>query len=132
MTAGDLSFPAGAMLPVTRRAVTYDPLGGSTPEIQSVGVIGPCSTVGTHGQYSNDDANGRGKWVGTVDIQAPPDRDIVKAGDFIELPSGELGVVTTTPDRPVNPFTGWAPYIRFTIANPGAEHHRVPGDNPLG
>ena len=64
-------------------------------------------------------------------MKAPPGTDI-RAGDHVTLPSGEVAVVTGPPERPVNPFTGWAPFIAFRLATPGATPSRVEGDNPLG
>lgn len=129
MTVNDLSFPAGTHLTVSRETETYSPLGDRATAVD-IGTIGPCSIVDTHGTYQNDE-NGRGAWVGSVDVQGPPNGD-VKAGDHITLPSGEVGIVTKPPERPVNPFTGWSPFIQFNLATPGKKPARQPGDNPLG
>lgn len=111
----DLYFNAGATLTVHRdKGYTKlgDPIAGSGSH-----TIGPCSPVDTHGHvdYEND---GTAKWVGTVQVQAPADSD-VQVNDEITLPNGERGRVTEPPTRPVNPFTGWSPFIQFTIATPG-------------
>lgn len=111
----DLFFDAGATLTVVPLAgfdMFGDPLGYAEEYD-----IGPCSIVDSHGQVQQSE-DGHARWVGTVDVQAPPDTKL-KVTDKIRLPNGTIGVVTQPPEKPVNPFTGWAPFVRFTMASPG-------------
>ena len=113
----DLDFPHGATLTVMRaNGPSYDKLGNLADTTESH-EIGPCSIVDQHGtiDYAED---GTARWVGTVDVQAPPQSD-VKAADKIRLPNGDVALVVKPPERPRNPFTGWTPFIQFTIAAPG-------------
>ena len=113
----DLDFPHGANLTVMRpTGPSYDKLGNVADATESH-TIGPCSIVDQHGtiDYAED---GTARWVGTVDVQAPPESD-VKAADKIALPNGDVAIVVKPPERPRNPFTGWTPFIQFTIAAPG-------------
>lgn len=113
----DLDFPHGAHLTVMRSTgPSYDKLGNVADATESH-TIGPCSIVDQHGtiDYAED---GTARWVGTVDVQTPPESD-VKAADKIALPNGDVAIVVKPPERPRNPFTGWTPFIQFTIAAPG-------------
>lgn len=120
MTGTDLDFPHGSTLTVLRTTneVAYNDLG-DTFDTEESHDIGPCSIVDTHGtiNYTED---GAAKWVGTVDVQAPPEAD-VKVTDQIILPNGDKAIVIKPPERPRNPFTGWTPFIQFTLAAPGYE-----------
>lgn len=113
----DLDFPHGAHLTVRRSTgPAYDKLGNRADTAEEH-TIGPCSIVDQHGtiDYAED---GTARWVGTVDVQAPPESD-VKVTDKIELPNGDVAIVIKPPERPRNPFTGWTPFIQFTISAPG-------------
>lgn len=113
----DLDFPHGANLSVMRSSgPVYDKLGNMS-DATEVHEIGPCSIVDQHGtiDYAED---GTARWIGTVDVQAPPESD-VKAADKIGLPNGDVAIVVKPPERPRNPFTGWTPFVQFTIAAPG-------------
>lgn len=114
---GPITFDHGATLIVYRSAtVAYDKLGDRLPTELSH-TIGPCGLVDSHGNVEID-TDGLAKWVGTVDVEAHPDADI-QAGDRVELPNGDRALVITPPERPMNPFTGWRPYCKFTLASPG-------------
>lgn len=122
----NLTFTAGAMLTVIRPTGghTYDKLGDALPS-EASHEIGPCGIADTHGRINLED-DGTARWVGTVTVEVQvrgrgdnailPD---VQAGDKIRLPSGEIGLVVQPPEVPRNPFTGWIPYVRFTLASPG-------------
>ena len=112
----DLDFPHGAHLTVMRSTgPSYDKLGNVADATESH-TIGPCSIVDQHGtiDYAED---GTARWIGTVDVQAPPESD-VKAADKIGLPNGDVAIVVKPPEWPRNPFTGWTPFVQFTIAAP--------------
>lgn len=115
--SNDLSFPAGSMLTVERvGAVAYDNMGDRLDTSTSHN-IGPCSVVGSSGRVDWEQ-DGSARWVGTVDVQAPPEADVMVT-DRVHLPNGEYGVIVTPPQRPRNPFTGWTPFIQFTMSTPG-------------
>ena len=111
-----LDFPHGATLTVHRAEETYSRLGDKA-ETTTTRAIGPCSIVDSHATLNREE-NGEGAWVGTVDVAAPPGVDI-RHNDRVVLPNGDVAVVIKPPERPVNPFTGWTPFIRFTLANAG-------------
>lgn len=113
-----LQFDNGSTLTIVRVSdgPTWDKLGDrQNTEISHA--VGPCSIVDSHGRVNlNDD--GTAQWVGTVTVEAPPESD-VKVTDRVILPSGEPALVVQPPERPVNPFTGWCPFLKFTLASPG-------------
>lgn len=117
MTSNDLDFPHGAELTVLRSdGESWDKRGNRTVKLVSH-QIGPCSIVDSHGQVDLD-ADGIAKWVGTVSVEAPPETDI-RVTDNVQLPNGVVAMVVQPPERPVNPFTGWCPFVKFTLATPG-------------
>lgn len=112
-----LHFEAGSMLNVLRNhGESWDHLGDKVIN-ETVHPIGPCSIVDSHGrvELAND---GVAKWVGTISVEAPPDSD-VHVLDRIQLPNGVVAMVVQPPERPVNQFTGWCPFVKFTLASPG-------------
>lgn len=111
-----LDFPHGATLTVLRPVETYSRLGDKA-ETTTTHTISPCSIVDSHATMNRPD-NGEGAWVGTVDVTAPPGADI-QHNDRVRLPNGDMAIVVKPPERPVNPFTGWQPFTRFTLANAG-------------
>lgn len=120
----NLTFDAGATLTVVRptSGPRTNKLGDRQPA-QVSHPIGPCSIVDSHGRVNLGD-DGTARWVGTVTVEVQVDNrtgelpDVV-AGDRIVLPSGEVAIVVQPPEVPRNPFTGWIPYLRFTLASPG-------------
>ncbi|WP_032380957.1 hypothetical protein [Rhodococcoides fascians] len=116
--AGDMDFPAGAMLTVQREAgknVHGDAVdedgnvveGGWSDRHQ----IGPCSIS------SSSAINfkvGDQRAIGSITVNAPTDADVRKT-DRIKLPSGHVASITSAIEYPRNPFTGWAPFLQFTI-----------------
>ena len=112
-----LDLPYGSMLKVIRPDTSYTKLGDKSDTTSIVGEIGPCSIVDSHGQYDHA-KTGVAPWVATIDVVAPPDSDI-RHEDMVQLPNGDKAMVVKPPERPVNPFTGWTPFIRFTLAAPG-------------
>lgn len=111
-----MDFPAGAMLTVNRRSKSYTPLG-DVEVFDSSHTIGPCAILDSHGTIQPDN-DGYSKWVGTVTVSAPPESD-VRVSDEIRLPNGDKGIIVQPPTRPVNPFTGWTPFLTFVLATPG-------------
>lgn len=113
-----LDFPHGSTLTVLRakEQQPYNHLG-DVADVEESHTIGPCSIVDQAGNFDYA-ANGTAEWIGTVDVHAPPETD-VKATDKIRLPNGDTAIVIKPPKRPVNPFTGWAPFVQFTLAAPG-------------
>ncbi|CAB0503248.1 hypothetical protein CIP107538_01307 [Corynebacterium diphtheriae] len=112
-----LDFPNGATLTIKRVGkIAYDDLGDRI-NTTSEHTIGPCSIVSTNGHINWED-DGTNRWVGTIDIQAPPQSDVI-ATDRVYLPNGAYGIIINPPIRPKNPFTGWEPFTQFTIATAG-------------
>lgn len=114
----DLSFREGSFLTVNRTAgVETRDKRGNLKATEESHPIGPCSTLTQKGTFAAD-KDGHSKWVGTVDVQAPTNSDITER-DTITLPNGQKAIVIKPPHRPTNPFTGWSPFVTFTIAAPG-------------
>lgn len=113
-----IDFPHGALLTVVRPTgtIAYDKLGDRLP-VEESHQIGPCSIVDSHGQIDLSD-EGNPRWVGTVDVEAPPSND-VRVTDRVKLPNGDVALVIKPPERPRNPFTGWEPFVKFTLSYPG-------------
>lgn len=117
MTYPALDFPHGSILQVIRPVtVAVDKLGDRLPT-EAAHNIGPCSIVDSHGNIDYAD-DGTARWIGTVDVEAPPGSDI-RAADRVRLPNGDIALVVRPPERPRNPFTGWEPFVKFTLTAPG-------------
>jgi hypothetical protein len=112
-----LDFPAGSTLTVIRPTDTPYDKHGDRQAVTVSHTIGPCSIVDSHGQVNHAD-DGTAKWVGTIDVEAPPGTDVT-IHDRIRLPNGDVAVVIRPPERPRNPFTGWEPFVKFTLTAPG-------------
>ena len=108
---GPMEFPGGQMLTVLREPErdAYGDATGPATEHQ----IGPCAISRSEGQYKTDGEGptDRHEWS----VTAPPDSD-VKPNDRVRFPDGETGRLTGDPVAPVNPFTGWAPFIKFRVS----------------
>lgn len=117
-TYAPIDFPHGAELTVVRPtgATAYNKLGDRM-DTEVSHQIGPCSIIDSHGQVNHAD-DGTARWVGTVDVEAPPDTDITVT-DRVILPNGDTAMVVKPPERPRNPFTGWVPFTKFTLSSPG-------------
>lgn len=112
-----LEFDAGSTLTILRSSgPSWDKLGDRAPQEQSH-EIGPCSIVDSHGQVDLA-TDGTARWVGTISVEAPPASD-VRVTDKVRLPNGLVAMVVQPPVRPVNQFTGWSPFVQFTLASPG-------------
>lgn len=105
-----MTFEHGDMLTVRRGGV--DEYGDPTPGA-SEHQIGPCAVKVSESQISTDGDGPRNRTIYTV--SAPPDSDI-RETDRVVLPDGTEAVVTVAPTRPRNPFTGWQPFVRFTVS----------------
>lgn len=103
-----MEFPGGSMLTVVRGGEA-DAFGDSAP--LSEHQIGPCaaSKSGAGHQEHRQDRD-----TNSVSVTAPPDSDIRKS-DQVRLPDGKLATVTSEVFAPVNPFTKWAPFVKFTL-----------------
>lgn len=117
----NLFFDAGSMLTVTRGGTT-NKLGDVTDKAVSH-QIGPCGIVDSRGNV-NLEEDGTARWVGTVTVEVQIDSDSgelpdVKVTDQIILPNGDTGIVIQPPEVPRNPFTGWVPFLRFSMSTPG-------------
>ncbi|WP_155291662.1 hypothetical protein [Rhodococcoides fascians] len=109
-----MRFPAGAMLIVQRQPeldAHGDPIGGGAGGWADSHPIGPCD-IPTSSTRSS--ALGDGRATDTVNVNAPADSDIRKT-DRVKLPNGMVATITSDIERPVNPFTNWAPFIHFTL-----------------
>jgi hypothetical protein len=109
--ASDLSFPAGSMLAIIR-APSYDPFGDGARAIHHW--IGPCDMPYLTGRGWQLHAERESRAHVVIDIRAPADSDVRKS-DWVQLPSGVVVAVVSEPNRPRNPFTGWSPFIHFTV-----------------
>jgi len=111
VTLAPLYFPAGSMLGIIR-APHYDPYGDGARVIDHI--IGPCDVP-----YLSLRARGRGgereqRAHSFIDVRAPAGSDVLKS-DWVQLPNGLIVAVISEPNSPVNPFTGWAPFIHFEV-----------------
>ncbi|MFI6168841.1 hypothetical protein ACIBCN_18820 [Nocardia sp. NPDC051052] len=104
----DLYFTAGVMLTVLR-APALDPHGdGDYAEHHQ---IGPADIPVTS---SSDLRVGDSRATRTVPVRIPAGQDI-RFTDRVRLPGGTVCAVTSHPDTPANPFTGWRPFTYFTL-----------------
>ncbi|WP_327139327.1 hypothetical protein [Nocardia sp. NBC_01327] len=104
-----LEFPAGSMLAVVR-APTYDPFGDGERVLDHE--IGPCDIPYMASRPVRGAADSRAHAY--VDIRAPATSDVLKS-DWLQLPNGLWVKVTSIPNTPRNPFTGWSPFTHFQV-----------------
>lgn len=86
-----------------------DAFGDSAP--LSEHQIGPCDLAdssGGHEEHRQD------RDVTSTAVTAPPDSDILKS-DRVRMPDGKIATVTSEVFAPVNSFTQWAPFKKFTV-----------------
>jgi hypothetical protein len=105
----DLDFPTGSMLTVFR-APELDPHGDG--EYAESHQIGPADIAMSSVKPRKGGDNSRA--LGLLDVRAPADSDIRKS-DRVRLPNGDMCEVSSEPNHPRNPFTGWAPFVQFSL-----------------
>lgn len=118
MVDSELNFPAGAMLTIQREA-RKNPHGDAVDDDGNViesgwadrHQIGPCS-ISTSSSVNFKVGDQRA--VGSINVNAPTDSDVRK-GDRVKLPNGTVCAISSAIDYPRNPFTGWAPFLSFTL-----------------
>lgn len=121
MNHSEMTFPFGAMLTVLRDTAApgvLDKMDSRKPQTASH-PIGPCSLAESNGNFERDGENA-GKWIGSITVNAPVGSDITEL-DRVQLPNGTIGVVSVPPVTPTNPFTGWSPFVQFTLSTPKVE-----------
>ena len=111
-----MNFPAGSMLTVLRAISGLDehgdPIGDG--EYTEVGEIGPCDCPRNSGGHRDE---GQDRDVNTIPVSAPVRSDQPRPlkTDRIRLPDGTVAAISSDVVAPTNPFTGWIPFIRFTL-----------------
>ncbi|MBQ7804824.1 MULTISPECIES: hypothetical protein [Rhodococcus] len=103
-----MEFPAGSMLTVLR-APEVDVHGDG--DYEEIGSIGPCDSPRLPGGHQG---NRQDRDTNTIPVSAPVGSDVRKS-DRIKLPDGTIASITSDVEPQTNPFTGWTPFIRFTL-----------------
>lgn len=107
---GEMTFDCGETLTVLRGR-ELDEFGDPTGK-ERTHTIGKCAIRRQESRISRDGESLSDR--ATITVTAPPGSDI-KETDRVRLPDGTTAVVTTAPIRPRNPFTGWQPFVKFTL-----------------
>lgn len=107
---GPMVFDYGETLTVLRGA-TFDEFGDRIGS-DSSHTIGPCAMKRTEEKIDTGGDGPRNRLA--ISVTAPPDSDITET-DRVRLPDGKIATLTAAPVRPRNPFTGWQPFVKFTL-----------------
>jgi hypothetical protein len=111
-----MDFPDGSTL-VVLRAGAIDVHGDGEHFLEHD--IGPCDVPQVASSAADGDKGG-GRVVTQIQVRVSlvldPNPDVVK-GDRVRLPDGTVARVTSKPTTPRNPFTGWAPFLYFTLSS---------------
>lgn len=102
------SLPHGVMLPVLR-AGAADPHGDAART--ETHQVGPAH-IKAESADTDTAGDQRAHWRAVVRIPAGQD---IRHRDQVRLPDGTLAQVTSRPESPRQPITGWRPYTLFTV-----------------